>query len=184
MQSTRLLLIALTVTVGLTAWIKMQPKPDDDTDLTAPSRPRKTATVDAGRLAPLPPAAGSHPAADWQLQHNGAPTPEVDLFAASEVAPPAPAQPAVAEQLKPQKLEPPPPPPPPTAPPLPLRYLGRMIDGQVAQLFVSLNGDSMALKPGDIVAGNYRLESINDRNAVFTYIPLNQTQNLVFGDSP
>lgn len=183
MQSTRLLLIALAVTVGLTVWIKMQPKPDDETDLAAPSRPRKAA-VDTGRLAPLPPAAGSHPATGWLLQRAGAPAPEVDLFAASVVAPPELPPSAAPLPIKPQKLEPPPPPPPPTAPPLPLRYLGRMVDGQATKLFVSFNGDSIALKPGDVVGGSYRLDSINDKNAVFTYIPLNQTQNLVFGDSP
>jgi hypothetical protein len=70
------------------------------------------------------------------------------------------------------------------APPLPLQYLGRMLDGSVAQLFVSHNGDNLALKPGDTVAGSYRLDSIQTNRAVFTYMPLNQTQTMIFGEQP
>ena len=192
MQSSRLLLIALAVTVGLTVWTRMQPKSDDDTDLAAPAKPRSAPTA-----AHKPAASSAVPAAtanadiasDWQLQRPGATPPEVNLFAASVIAPPPPpgdpTQPGKpAKPAKPPKQEPPPPPLPPMAPPLPVRYLGRMQDGATELLFVSFNGDSIALKTGDTVAGSYRLDRINNNMAVFTYMPLNQTQTLVFGESP
>lgn len=189
MQSSRLLLIALAVTVGLTVWTRLQPHSEDDTDLAAPARPKAAVATKkpaaAGAAATVSGSAAEI-APDWQLQRQGAAAPEVNLFAASVIAPPAPpvdaSQPA--KPLKPKKLEPPPPPPPPMAPPLPLQYLGRMQDGATSLLFVSFNGDSLSLKPGDLVAGSYRLDSINNNMAVFTYMPLNQTQNLVFGERP
>ena len=189
MQSSRLLLIALAVTVGLTVWTRMQPKSDDDTDLAAPAKPRSAPVAAhkpaSGTAAPAA-AANADIASDWQLQRPGAAPAEVNLFAVSVIAaPPPPADPTQAAlPAKPKKPEPPPPPAPPMAPPLPLHYLGRMQDSTAELLFVSFNGDSIALKTGDTVAGSYRLDRINNNMAVFTYMPLNQTQTLVFGESP
>lgn len=194
MQSNRILLPALAVTVGLSLWVSLRPAPDDEVELARPPRTSSTPIKQASESSQpaANTAAGNAPQADnsnlpaeWQLRHDNANAAQVNLFASN--APAAPVLVDGVEAGKPAKrvkAPPPPPPPPPMAPPLPLQYLGRMLDGSVAQLFVSYNGDNLALKPGDTVAGSYRLDSIFNNRAVFTYIPLNQTQTMIFGERP
>ncbi len=184
MQSSRLLLLALAATIGLTLWTQMRPGTDDDTDLAAPARPRPSAGIAGQVHSTLPQTTDI--AADWQLQAASSLPAAVDLFAAAAMPTPAGPPAAHTSTVMPHRIapatQPVAAPAPPAAPPLPVQYLGRMIDGPTALLFVVQNGDSLALKPGDVVAGSYRLERINDRHAVFTYLPLNQTQNLALGD--
>ena len=106
---------------------------------------------------------------------NRAPAPEVeeDLFALPR--PPAPAPPPRTRAVAA------PPPPVPTAPPLPFKYLGTMIDGGTTTLFVSEGGQNFSLKPGEAVNDTYRLESLNESQAVFVYVPLGERQVLAIG---
>jgi hypothetical protein len=194
MQSNRILLPALAVTVALSLWLSLRPAPEDDVELARPTRTASTPIQQPAASAKPPgnTTASTAPQADnsnlpqeWQLRHDNANAAQVNLFASN--TPVAPVLIDGVEAGKPAKRgkqPPPPPPPPPMAPPLPLQYLGRMLDGSVAQLFVSYNGDNLALKPGDTVAGSYRLDSIFNNRAVFTYIPLNQTQTMIFGERP
>lgn len=194
MQSNRILLPALAVTVALSLWLSLRPAPEDDVELARPARTASTPIQQPAASAKPPgnTTASTAPQADnsnlpqeWQLRHDNANAAQVNLFASN--TPVAPVLVDGVEAGKPAKrvkTPPPPPPPPPMAPPLPLQYLGRMLDGSVAQLFVSYNGDNLALKPGDTVAGSYRLDSIFNNRAVFTYIPLNQTQTMIFGERP
>jgi len=88
-------------------------------------------------------------------------------FAASSWLPPPP--PVV--QAAPE------PPPPPTAPPVPYVYLGKL-DGSTLKPRVFLsNGDQLLIvSQGEVVDGQYRVESISDTDVVVTYLPLNQRQ--------
>lgn len=193
MQSKHLMWLGLAVTVGLSVWSQWQAPPDDEVELARPtaqatSKPQPLTTPSPAsqpgqRQAPTLPD-NSNLAPEWQLRRGGAEAPEVNLFASSTPAAPTLEEGQPGAPGKKVKLPPPPPPPPPMAPPLPLQYLGRMLDGAVAQLFVSYNGDNLALKPGDTVAGSYRLDSIQNNRAVFTYMPLNQTQTMIFGEQP
>lgn len=193
MQSNRILLPALAVTVALSLWLSLRPAPDDDVELARPARPASTPIqqpesnkpTDNTTASKAPQTDNSNLPQEWQLRHGNANAAQVNLFASN--TPVAPVLIDGVEAGKPAKrvkMPQPPPPPPPMAPPLPLQYLGRMLDGSVAQLFVSYNGDNLALKPGDTVAGSYRLDSIFNNRAVFTYIPLNQTQTMIFGERP
>jgi hypothetical protein len=194
MQSKRILLPALAITVALSLWVSLRPAPEDDVELARPKRAASTpAQPPAGNRKPAgntaasnaPPPDNSNMPQEWQLRHEGANAAQVNLFASNTPAAPVLVDGVEAgKPAKPAKAPPPPPPPPPMAPPLPLQYLGRMLDGSVAQLFVSHNGDNLALKPGDTVAGSYRLDSIQTNRAVFTYMPLNQTQTMIFGEQP
>jgi hypothetical protein len=86
-------------------------------------------------------------------------------------------------------LPPPPPPPPvavakvpeapPVAPPLRFSYVGTLNRDQgKTQVFLA-NGDQLLIvSPGDVIDGRYRLESIAATGAVFTYLPLNERQEL------
>ncbi|MEM5434342.1 hypothetical protein [Paraburkholderia diazotrophica] len=88
-------------------------------------------------------------------------------FAASSWLPPPP----------PVVQAPPEPPPPPTAPPMPYVYLGKL-DGSTLKprVFLSSGDQLLIVSQGEIVDGQYRVESISDGDVVLTYLPLNQKQ--------
>lgn len=73
--------------------------------------------------------------------------------------------------------------PPPQAPPLPFRYLG-MLGEQDEQLtvFLERQDKGYAVKPGDVIDGEYRVEETGEGRVVFTYLPLSQRQVLVAGN--
>ncbi|KVC72498.1 hypothetical protein WI73_09585 [Burkholderia ubonensis] len=90
-----------------------------------------------------------------------------DPFTASSWQPPPP-------------VEAPPPtarPAPPTAPPVPFSYVGELdAKADKPQVFLS-NGDQLLIvSPGDVIDGQYRVDSVSASNVVLTYLPLNQTQ--------
>jgi len=97
-----------------------------------------------------------------------------------------------------QSWQPPPPPlrsstapplatpaPPLRAPELPYRYLGRMEeDGRV----IAFLAEGAQLRPrvvrqGDLLP-NYRVDEITSLGMRLTYLPLNETQRLLFGTTP
>ncbi|MBN3753565.1 hypothetical protein G3N95_11495 [Paraburkholderia sp. Tr-20389] len=88
-------------------------------------------------------------------------------FAASSWLPPPP----------PVVQAPPEPPPPPTAPPVPYVYLGKL-DGSTLKprVFLSRGDELLIVSQGEVVDGQYRVESISDGDVVLTYLPLNQRQ--------
>lgn len=79
----------------------------------------------------------------------------------------------------------PPPPPPvavtpaePQAPPLPFRYVGAIDDAQGKAVFL-LEGTQVRLaRPGEEIAGRYRVERITPSAVEFTYLPLKKMQTL------
>lgn len=90
---------------------------------------------------------------------------EADLFASQSwyVTPPAP------------------PSPKPVAPPFPYQYAGSMQDGDDRVLFVTMGQRNYLVRKGDLLGGNYRLDEVDNRMAVFTYLPLNEQQRLQTG---
>jgi hypothetical protein len=75
----------------------------------------------------------------------------------------------------------PPKPRPPQAPPLPFTYIGKAVErGQVTAFLI--NGENSYLaRPGVTLDGKYRVERVDDRAVVFTYLPLGTRQELVLG---
>ncbi|GAB3626139.1 hypothetical protein PTE30175_00863 [Pandoraea terrae] len=85
-------------------------------------------------------------------------------------------------------LPPPPPPPPapapvpevkpaPTAPPLPFAYVGAQNrDTDKPRVFLSSGDRLLIVSPGEMIDGQYRIESISATGVVFTYLPLNEKQ--------
>lgn len=91
-----------------------------------------------------------------------------------------------------QSWKPPPPPPPvaapapaPRAPELPYRYLGRMEEeGRViAFLAEGAQQQPRVVRQGDLLP-NYRVDEITPMGMRLTYLPLNETQRLLFGSTP
>lgn len=70
----------------------------------------------------------------------------------------------------------------PVAPPLPFRFLGRMVDEGKATLFLSMNERNIVVSAGETIDGLYRVDSIENGVAVFTYLPMKQKQTLPIGE--
>jgi hypothetical protein len=98
----------------------------------------------------------------------GADKPAVDPFARRSFAPgveAARAAPAV-----------------PTGPPLPFRYLGKMIEDGELQVFLARGEESYTLregqKKGQKVDAQYRVDKVTQNRITFTYLPLKIQQTL------
>jgi hypothetical protein len=93
-------------------------------------------------------------------------------FAASSWLPPPPPPVEVAPA-------PPAPAPPPTAPPVPFTYLGELnAKAAKPQVFLSSGDRLLIVSPGEVVDGQYRVDSISETDVVLTYLPLNQRQSI------
>lgn len=131
---------------------------------TAPAARTQVTDVSAMATAPLAPRDTD---AQRMTREGG------DLFAPSSWQPPPPPPAAVA------------PAPPPRAPALPYRYLGRMEeDGRViAFLAEGTQQLPRVVRQGDVLP-NYRVDEITPQGMRLTYLPLNETQRLLFGSTP
>ena len=89
---------------------------------------------------------------------------KVDAFAPRNFSPVLPPQAAQA-------------PAKPVAPPLPFRYVGKMLDGDKLAVFLVNGNESLAVAAGERI-GEYRVEKITDAEIVFTYLPLKTKQSL------
>lgn len=76
----------------------------------------------------------------------------------------------------------PPPAPTPVAPPLAIKYLGRVSDGRVTRVFLVHQEKNYATKVGERIDGLYRLDSIRDDVLELTYLPLGIKQKLVINE--
>ena len=79
---------------------------------------------------------------------------------------------------------PPPPPPAPQAPPLPLTYLGKLVDGERVAVFLSQGDRNWVVRAGDTIDGVYRVEAVGDRTMTLTYLALDVQQQLAIGAAP
>ena len=76
------------------------------------------------------------------------------------------------------------PPPQPTAPALPFTFIGRMFDGKEITLFITRNDQHYAVKEKDVLDENYRVDKIDQSEAMLTYLPTNTQQALSFNTTP
>jgi pyruvate/2-oxoglutarate dehydrogenase complex dihydrolipoamide acyltransferase (E2) component len=119
--------------------------------------------LDLSQLVRPADAAAEKPAADPFARHSFAPQAQADAAAAQPAAPPA-------------------------APPLPFRYLGKMIeDGELA-VFLARGDESYSVKAehgkkqgknrGQKLDGEYRVDKVTENRVTFTYLPLKIQQTL------
>ncbi|ADI30102.1 hypothetical protein M301_1722 [Methylotenera versatilis 301] len=72
--------------------------------------------------------------------------------------------------------------PKPVAPPLPFKYLGRMLVGTGSGVMLNVQGEVMPIQQGDVLLGLYKVQAIYENagslEIQFLYLPLNQMQTL------
>ncbi|KVN22627.1 hypothetical protein WJ63_00275 [Burkholderia pyrrocinia] len=137
-----------------------------------PSQAASAASASTAAAAPRAPADTPAPAAT-QRDKLAALRAPVSVESAND--------PFTASSWLPPPVEVPPPPvarpAPPTAPPMPFTYVGELdAKAEKPQVFLS-NGDQLLIvSPGDVIDGQYRVDSVSASNVVLTYLPLNQMQ--------
>lgn len=97
-----------------------------------------------------------------------------DLFGRRDWTP-APAPQDAAQAVAP------PPPPPPSAPPLPFTYLGKAAADGHWEVFLARGDKTYVVRDNAVIDGTYRVDAIAPPNLTFTYLPLNQVQQLNIG---
>lgn len=164
--------VALAATLGAAAWVDQQEEAAADA-LEPP----------AARVAARPPMQPAQSAPTEvitlaRLKRDLAPQEMRDLFASHTwyVPPPPPkyvAPPPAAPSL---------PAPPPAPPPLPFVYLGKLLDDGEITVFVAFNGRNIAVKANEVIESTYRVDAIDPRSMVLTYLPLDMKQTLSLGE--
>lgn len=177
MARTRSMGLALGLALTLAAVWYAAGLEEADTGLLADPAPRERA-VSTASTAPRPTApSADRPAA--ALPGDAAPggavrmdPPGGNLFAASSWQPPAPPPPVAAPE------------PPPQAPALPFRYVGRMEEDGKVVVFLTEGAElrPRLVRQGDLLP-DYRVDEITPQGLRMTYLPLNETQRLLFGNS-
>lgn len=65
----------------------------------------------------------------------------------------------------------------PEAPPLPFRYLGKLIEDGKLSVFLANGEESLAVTAGARI-GDYRVDKVTEHEVQFTYMPLKTKQSL------
>jgi len=126
------------------------------------------ASVVAGREKPS--VAPAEPVAALSLdlsrvERSRAEAPAADPFAPKEFNPPAREPQQAAHAAKPE------------APPLPFRYLGKLIEDGKLSVFLANGAESVTATAGQRI-GDYRVDKVTEAEVVFTYLPLKTKQSL------
>jgi hypothetical protein len=70
----------------------------------------------------------------------------------------------------------------PTAPPLPFRYVGKMIEDGRLEVFLARGEESYSVtagsKRGEKLGTEYRVDKVTENRVTFTYLPLKIQQTL------
>ena len=135
------------------------------------------ASVVAGRERPAGPAAEPAKHADARVR----PSEDLDignLFRSDSEDPRPAVDPFARRSFGPQQAAEAAPPTKPTAPPLPFRYVGKMIEDGKLAVFLSRGEDSYSIHAGQKIAGEYRVDKVTETKVVFTYLPLKTKQIL------
>jgi hypothetical protein len=92
---------------------------------------------------------------------------------------------AVRDAFEARSWAPPPPkpapPPPPQAPPLPFKYMGKIMDGGQVVVFLIKQDKNYVVRAGDKLDNDYQVEEINPGLMTLTYLPLGQKQTIAIG---
>ncbi|RFP12206.1 hypothetical protein D0T23_19330 [Duganella sp. BJB475] len=168
---------AAAVATLLAAWFA----PDQDGGVVGPAAAttREATPVPAAQ----PPVAAAAPQADGvdlQIHPRVADDEMGNVFAKQSWAPETPkkimmdqAQAQAAQQAS-----------APSGPPaLPFQFMGSFTDEGKTAYFLQIDGQNVVARPGEKVNDSYLLDSVSGNTMNFIYLPLNQKQTLVVGDT-
>lgn len=167
---TLLLWGGLAATLGATWYAAgIGDAPDDDTLQAVVRADRGPApAAEGGATAPAPISSPVARIGDARMAE-----PRTALMPVHSWRPPPPPPPAAVQA-----------PPPAQAPPLPFRYVGRLDDGDGAPTVFLAEG--ALARPHVVRAGDrlrdYEVLAITERGMTFVYLPLQQKQQLLFGN--
>jgi len=95
---------------------------------------------------------------------------------------------AVSDAFEVRSWAPPPPPPPkpvppppPQAPPLPFKYMGKIMEAGQVVVFLERQDRNFVVRAGDKLDNNYQVDEIKPGVMTLTYLPLGQKQTLAIG---
>ena len=167
----------LAVSVAASLWVAQSEGEDADLAQPVAATRRSPApgapTGVAARLAPTAAAASAAPT-DWAPAERGVWAPaSPEQFAAWK--PPAPPPPPPAPPPSP-----PPPPAAPVAPPFPYQLIGRLVEGSGSVALLSSASKTLAVKPGEVIDGQWRVDQIHERGLDLTWLPAKLTQSVNF----
>jgi hypothetical protein len=169
----------LSATLAAAAWIRDKPY-QADAQIVAEVQ------TGPGHAAPAPPSRASSGPAQInieKLRSRSLGESARDPFAI-EMPPPKKRNRAPAAAPSAAAAPAPPPPAPPTAPPMPFTYMGKLLSGPEAKVFLTLGDRNLVLREGDTVDSIYRVEKIAEGAITLVYLPLNERQTIVTGESP
>jgi len=116
--------------------------------------------------------------------HNAVATEPLPQLKLDLLAQPASRE-AVRDAFEERSWAPPPakpaPPPPPQAPPLPFRYMGKIMDAGEIVVFLAKQDSNYVVRAGDKLDGSYTVDEIQPGMMTLTYLPLGQKQILAIG---
>lgn len=136
---------------------------------TVPSGQALAGVAVSAPVAPVPGAQVLVPRD--QLVKSGERAPVLDLFSQRSWTPPAP-------KIKPVVL----PVPVPMAPPLPFVYVGKKQEGGHWEVYLGQGEKTFVVREGQMLEGQYRVDSIKPPQMELVYLPLGQSQNLSIGE--
>lgn len=169
-----LLALSLGATVGASLWVSQLPADDlEGVDLARPRRPTSAASAAPAATGAPGAGLGVAPAARWALLPRE-PWPAPDEAALAAWQPPAPpAPPPSAAAVVPATLA-------PQAPPFPYQLIGRLVEASGPQALLGAEQRSLAVKVGDTIDGQWRVQAIGDESLELLWLPSQLPQTLRF----
>jgi hypothetical protein len=71
----------------------------------------------------------------------------------------------------------------PVAPPLAFTFLGKKLEGEMWEVYLSRDEQTFIAREGQTLDGVYRVDKISPPTLALTYLPLGQPQTLMIGES-
>lgn len=171
------LLAALLLTLLATWWVAGEDEDQASAVVQPTAGPRRAApaTVSTAATAKAQAATSNQPAAaalDWTpvARQPWAETKDAQ-FAAWAPPPPPPPPPAAKG---PAVVA------PPVAPAFPYQLIGRLVEGAQTQGLLSGPNRSLAVKAGDVVDGQWRIDQVTEQGLKLTWLPAQLTQTIAF----
>ena len=158
-----LLAASLGATVAACLWAAQLPPDDDEAPDLA--RPRRAASSQARSEAAVP---------RWSAPVREAwPDPGAVALAAWQPPAPAPTPAMTAPTTAPASL-------PPQAPAFPYQLIGRLVEAGRTQALLGAEQRSLAVKVGDTIDGQWRVQAIGDESLELLWLPGPLPQTLRF----